>query len=69
MGTLRGGSLSPLENALNAIATVLRVRHADISRKAELLDDGPSELSLHEGEGLDHRDCESAKKEMATTPW
>ncbi len=48
----------PRENALDAITTVVRVRHADVSRKAELLDDDPSKLSLREGEGLDHRDCE-----------
>ena len=46
------------ENALDAITTVVRVRHADVSRKAELLDDGPSKSSLREGEGIDHRDCE-----------
>ena len=46
------------ENALGAITTVVRVWHADVSRKAESLDDDPSELSLREGEGLDHRDYE-----------
>ncbi len=34
---------------------MVRVRHAGVSRKAELLDDDPSELSLREGEGLDLR--------------
>ena len=48
----------PRENALSAIATVVRVRHADVSRKAEVLDDDPPELGLREGEGIDHRDCE-----------
>ncbi len=38
------------ENLLDAMATVLRVRHAEVSCEAEVLDDDPPELSLRKGE-------------------
>ncbi len=46
------------ESALDAAARAVRVRHTGVSLKAEMLDDDLPELSLREGKGLDHRDCE-----------
>ncbi len=57
------------ENALDAVAKVVRVRRADVSRKAEVLDDDPPELGLREGEGFNHRDCKERKPSPLAGPF
>jgi hypothetical protein len=57
------------ENALDTIANVVRVRHADVSRKTEVLDDDPPELGLREGEGFNNRDCEEREPSHLAEPF
>ncbi len=50
------------------MVTVVRVRHADVSREAEVLDVDPPELGLREGVSLNHRDCEERKPASLLRP-